>query len=379
MHITHLTASTFFGGPERQMLGLAQHLASPYEVSFLSFREGDRCQEFLTRVRDEGFSAEALTHDTPHLRSAIRELTERIRTDSIDLVLCHGYKANLLGRIAARRAGIPVVAVSRGWTWENAKVRLYETLDRWNLRFMDHVVAVSDGQAAKVVRAGVPASRLSVIRNSARLEAFTTPDPADRQRLLAHFPRPESIDTVIVGAGRLSPEKGFRDLVTAAHSILADHPRAGFIVFGEGVERAAMEEQVRIQGLGERFRMPGLTRELDRYLPWADLVVLPSLTEGLPNVALEASAAGVAVVATAVGGTPEVIADGENGLLVPAQDPPVMVQAIDRLLRNPGLRTQLGQTGRQRMTDQFSFDAQAHAYAELFERLIPRPALSFVA
>jgi len=86
-----------------------------------------------------------------------------------DILLTHTFKPNILGRIAARRAGIPIVAVSRGWTWENLKVRAYEALDRVNLRFVDHVVAVSDGQGTRVRHAGVPSTRMSVIRNAARL------------------------------------------------------------------------------------------------------------------------------------------------------------------------------------------------------------------
>jgi len=105
--------------------------------------------------------------------AAVRELAALLRDKACDILLCHGYKAHVLGRVAARRAGIPAVAVSRGWTGETRRVRLYEWLDRRHLRFMDHVVCVSDGQAEKVRRwCRVPASRVTVIRNSARLAAF---------------------------------------------------------------------------------------------------------------------------------------------------------------------------------------------------------------
>src|SRR5690349_4922110 len=123
MRVVHLTASTFFGGPERQMLGLAEHLPPEFRTTFASFREGGRCDEFLRTAADRGFDAVALAHDTPHLRSAARELTELLRGRGADVLLCHGYKANLLGRVAARRTGIPAVAVSRGWTGQDLKVR----------------------------------------------------------------------------------------------------------------------------------------------------------------------------------------------------------------------------------------------------------------
>ena len=188
MQIVHLTASTLFGGPERQMLGLAEHLPPEYETSFVSFCEHHQCEPFLAQVRERGFDGTALNHDTPHLRSATDELTALLAIRGADVLLCHGYKSNLVGQLAARRLGIPAVAVSRGWTWENLKVRMYETVDRLHLRYMDHVVCVSEGQAQKVRRTGVRNARMSVIRNSAQVGRFVEPTAETRQTLLRYFP-----------------------------------------------------------------------------------------------------------------------------------------------------------------------------------------------
>src|SRR5437588_3553437 len=100
MNVVHLTASTFFGGPERQMLGLALQLPTPYHTVFISFAEGGRCRAFLEEVRRHGFEAVALVNDTPHFRAAVRELAERLRGVRADVLCCHGYKADLLGRLA---------------------------------------------------------------------------------------------------------------------------------------------------------------------------------------------------------------------------------------------------------------------------------------
>jgi glycosyltransferase involved in cell wall biosynthesis len=374
MHLVHLTASTHFGGPERQMLGLARSLPPDYQTTIVSFREGGRCGDFLRIASGQGIDSQALQHDTPQLRAAARELVGLLRDRGAGVLLCHGYKANLVGRIAARRAAIPVVAVSRGWTGENFKVRTYERLDRWHLRFMDHVVAVSEGQAAKVRRAGVPEERVSVIRNSARADAFSAPDPAFRHRLLNLFPNGGGVSRVVLSAGRLSPEKGFDLLVEAAARVLADDPAAGFVLFGEGPERARLARRVRELGIGDRFRMPGFTRELDRLLPWADLLVQSSHTEGLPNVVLEAGAAGVPAVATAVGGTAEAVADGETGLLVPPGDSTALALAIAALLDDAAVRRRMGAAAKSRMRKLFSFESQAAGYVRLFKALQPRCA-----
>jgi glycosyltransferase involved in cell wall biosynthesis len=374
MNIVHLTASTLFGGPERQMLGLAGALAGECRSVFLSFAEGGRCRAFLDEARAEGFEAAALEHDTPHLRAATSELAGRLRHIGADLLLCNGYKAGLLGRIAARREGVPVVAVSRGWTAESWKVRLYEALDRINLRWMDRVVCVSEGQAAKVRRAGVPDERVVVIRNAIRADRFEAPDPAYRDRLLALFPDPPR--HVIGAAGRLSPEKGFAVLAEAARRVLREDPGAGIVLFGDGPLHEALARQVEAAGLAGRFVLAGFRADLDRYIPWLDVMVLPSYTEGLPNVVLEACAAGVPVVATAVGGTPEVIEDGENGYLAPPGDARTLAGCILAVLDSDDLGRGMGESGRRRVLEEFTFEAQARQYRQLFADLVGRRAVA---
>jgi glycosyltransferase involved in cell wall biosynthesis len=231
-------------------------------------------------------------------------------------------------------------------------------------------VAVSDGQAAKVRKAGVPSSRLSVIHNAARLKAFATPQPEAKAKLLAQFPANAGVKRVIVAAGRLSPEKGYTVLVEAAVEVLRQQPDVGLVLFGEGGERPALEARINALGLTDRVRMPGFTTELDALLPWANMFVIPSYTEGLPNVGLEASAAGVPVLATAVGGNPEVIADGINGLLVPSGDPNALSMAMNRVLTEDQLRAKLAAGGVARMKERFTFEAQAARYRTLLTNLI---------
>jgi glycosyltransferase involved in cell wall biosynthesis len=370
MNLVHLTASTFFGGPERQMLGLALAMPEGVRTTFATFPEGGRGAAFLHEVRRHGFAAVPLASDFPKALACVREITELLRSSACDALVCHGYKAHVLGRLAARRAGVPAVAVSRGWTGETRKVKLYEWLDRRHLRLMDRVVCVSEGQAEKVRNwCGVPVERMSVIRNSARLGAFEKADPAARERLRGFFAG--EVSHVVLAAGRFSPEKGFGVLVDAAASICLANPRAGVVLFGEGPLRGELERRVSQLDLAGRVVLPGFRTDLDSLIGGADVVVLPSYTEGLPNVALEASAAGVPVVATAVGGNPEVVAEGETGYLVPSGDPARLAARVNDLLRDPAARARLGAAGRRRMRELFTFDAQAKAYLQLLHTLIP--------
>lgn len=369
MNIVHLTASTFHGGPERQMLGLAHHLPQTYQTVFLSFAEGGRCRQFLSTARHHGFEAVGLTYDTPRFWSAVREIAGHLERVGADVLCCHGYKSNLLGRAAARRQKIPVVAVARGWTAEDFKVRLYERLDRFHLRWMDQVVCVSEAQAVRVRRAGVKTDRINVISNAIDPARFHEADPRYRAKLLRYFRQPRT--HIIGAAGRLSREKGFEILVKAAELVLRDQPSAGFVLFGEGAERANLQKQINAAGLGHSFILAGFRADLDRFLPNFDLLALPSYTEGMPNVVLEAFAAGVPVAATAVGGTPEVVEDGISGYLVPPGDAEALAGRISAALDNAYELPDMGRRGRLCVQEKYGFAIQAELYRELFEQLRP--------
>jgi glycosyltransferase involved in cell wall biosynthesis len=366
MNIVHLTASTFFGGPERQMLGLAK--AMPEERSiFLSFREKDRCREFLTVCKREGFAGYALNRDTPRFRGCISEIADYLTRLQGDVLLCHGYKADILGRWAARRVGIPVLAVSRGWTGENFKVRLYEAIDRWFLRYMDRVIAVSEAQAERVRKAGVPRDKVCTIPNAVDVERFATPDPLYRQKLERYFRQPRA--RIIGAAGRLSPEKGFDVLIAAAERVLRAGDDVGFVIFGDGPCKSALQQQITRLGLAGSIILAGFRGDLDRFMPHFDLVALPSYTEGMPNAVLEAFAAAVPVVATTVGGVPEVVENGVSGFLCPSGDADALADRLDEALRLDDELREMGLAGRERVLQDYSFTAQANRYLDLFDDL----------
>jgi glycosyltransferase involved in cell wall biosynthesis len=375
MIIVHLTSSTFFGGPERQMLGLAHRLVPAYRSVFLSFAEKGRCRDFISEVRRQGFDGWELSHDSPRFMAAIREIQGWLQETRAGALCCHGYKANLLGRKAAQRLNIPAIGVSRGWTGENLKVRFYEAVDRYFLRRMDRVVCVSASQAIKVRQAGVPAEKVTIIRNAIDAGRFARPDQAYRSKLEGFFTArngTRSAPTTIVGAaGRLSPEKGFSVLIEAAHLIVRSQNdgTVGFILFGDGPLRRDLRRQIDAAGLGESFVLPGFRDDLDGFLPFLDILVVPSFTEGLPNVILEALAAGVPVIGTAVGGTPELLENETNGLLVPPGDSRALARCLADLLSSTTRRLAMGEQGRQRVLRHFTFEAQASSYRRLFAEL----------
>ncbi len=368
MRIVHLMASPFYGGPERQMLGLARHLPNPVESVFLSFAERGLAQAFLDEVKRHGFAGKTLTYNTPRYFACVREVADELRRLQADLLCCSGYKPDLVGWRAARRVGIPVVSISHGWTSATWRVCCYEKLDKIILRWMDAVVAVSKAQADRVRAAGVPEANIAVIQNAVGADAFVESNAAHREEMLRWFAQPPR--WLIGAAGRFSPEKGFAVLIEAAALVAQQRPEAGFVLFGDGPLRGDLERLIGQRGLQSRFVLAGFRNDLARFLPNLDLNVMSSHSEGLPVILLEAGAAGVPSVATSVGGIPEVLDDGQSGYLVPPSDPATLAQRVLSLLDNDARRQSMGQAARDRVRRDFSFAAMSEQYHQLFQKLV---------
>ncbi len=366
MNVAHLIGTNFFGGPERQILSHAQRVRA-YGVTpqILSFAENGRSNELLCRAADDGIACRELDQRSPFHPGAVTELAGFMKSLGTDLLVGHGYKANVVGRLATWRTGIPFLAVSRGWTAESRRIRFYEFLDRQFLRLADAVVAVSQGQRQKVLACRVRPDKVRVIHNAIDLGAY--PGPAEKSmRAELGIPR----DAIVVAtAGRLSPEKNHLGLIQAAKRVISENPHVYFVVFGEGFMRPELEKAVADSGMVHRFFLPGYRRDVRSLLHESDIFVLPSHTEGLPNVVLEAFACRKPVVATSVGGTPEVVRHGLDGLLVPPGAMEEFGQCIFELAADAELRLRMGTSGYEHVRMAFDFATQTASYLELYESL----------
>lgn len=368
--VAHCIATNFFGGPERQVL---THLKLVREQGVrplvISFSGDGRSNETLELAGQAGLDTACLDGSRPFDPRNVWALRSILVERGVGLLVSHGYKANVIGRLACWMAGVPKLAVSRGWTGENPRVRLYEKLDRLFLRLADRVVAVSDGQRRKILNAGVTPAKVQVIHNAIALGDVPGPDASLPGRASLGIPR----EALLVGtAGRLSPEKNHLGFVRAAAKVRESLPEAHFVVWGEGALRAELESEAARLGLSGRFHMPGFSRDVRRLFHELDIFVLPSHTEGLSNVILEAFACSRPVVATAVGGNPEVVEDGVSGILTPAGDDAALARAVLTLAASPELRRAMGAAGFERVAGQFGFEAQTARYAALYRELASR-------
>jgi glycosyltransferase involved in cell wall biosynthesis len=240
-------------------------------------------------------------------------------------------------------------------------------LDALARRSADVIVANSQAVIDDVVaREGLARERIRLIRNGVEI-----PPPlsdAERTALRAGFG--VGPDELLIGTvANLKPAKGIGHLIEAAAAVGEAIPAARFRVVGEGWLRPELEARIAARGLGERIALAGSVPDARAVYGAFDLVVHPSDAEGLPNAVLEAAAAGRPIVATAAGGTGEIVTDGETGLLVPIGDSAALGAAIIRLARDPDLRARLGAAARERAARDFGMDRFVAETVALYEEL----------
>jgi glycosyltransferase involved in cell wall biosynthesis len=204
-------------------------------------------------------------------------------------------------------------------------------------------------------------------RRGEGLGVFFLPSPRGGEGLGARGPR--------VGiVANLRPVKGLTEFISAAARVSGRYPRAMFAVAGEGELRAELERQAVAAGLAGRFELPGCVADVPRFLAGLDVVVLCSHAEGMSNALLEYMAAGRPIVATAVGATPDLVADGVHGLLVPPRDAPRLADAIEHLLDDRELAQRLGAAARRRALEHYSREAMVRRFEEFYLALVPTPS-----
>lgn len=295
---------------------------------------------------------------------AIGRLVKFLKAKKFDVVQTWIFAANTYGRLAARMAGVPVV-VTAEMAVDLWKGKGQLEVDRRLARWTDRVVGNSQAVVDFYRQAGLPESCLAMIPSGIAVEDPPTVDPAAVRAGLGLAPDAP----LVLFAGRLAPQKGVADLLAAVDLLQHVRPDIQTLIVGDGPLRDQLEETAESFDLTRRVHFLGHRDDVPRLLAAADLLVLPSLYEGLPNVVLEAMCFSKPVVATAAPGTTEVVADGRTGLLVPLHNAPALAQAIRTILEDPALAQRLGAAGRDRIVSEFPIDTMIDRFAALYEQL----------
>jgi glycosyltransferase involved in cell wall biosynthesis len=346
-----------FGGTETQTVQVAQRLkAAGHQMTVACLHPGGPLTENLLNagIRIVPFSTHGSLLSPRNIWQLVR-LALFIRREQFDVVHSHDLWANLTGVPAARLAGTALVFSSQRdlahlWWYTPLRTKVIRLIHRMSTK----VIANSDAVRDHVVNAFlIPLRRVCVIRNGVDVARFANTH-ASREQLFPGVRRQDKLVAVV--ANMHSDVKGHHDIVEAAKEVCRVMPQVKFVLIGDGEERPRISDHVRQLHLEENFLFLGRRQDVPDLLSCCDLFLLASRAEGFPNVVLEAMAAGLPVVATAVGGVVEIVEDGRSGLIVPPQCPQEMAKAIVRILSDPELGLRLAEAGQEQVRRQFSFE-----------------------
>ncbi|GAB4490892.1 MAG: glycosyltransferase [Thermodesulfovibrionales bacterium] len=368
IRLLHVYQNSNVGGIQQQLLSLLREYdRSVVDPFFCSLGPSGEIGSELERL---GIPFAALGRGRSHRVSPgiVFELARLMKRLRIQVVRTHKYRANLYGRLAALIAGVPVRIASLHGNYRKDRRIERRIVNRLLAPATDRFVAVSDSIRDDIARYdAIDPSRILVIRNGVDTERFRPMEV--RQALRREFAPAE--DAFVIGSlGRFVSAKGFEYLIDAAARLAPSLPGFVVVIVGEGSHREKIAARAASLGIGGRLVFPGMRRDIPEVLNALDVFVMPSIAEGLPNALLEAMSCARPIVATAVGGIPEVLRDGKNGLLVQPGDAGALADAVSRMLRDRVFAEACGQAARQDVLARHSIRATARTWETLYRRLL---------
>jgi glycosyltransferase involved in cell wall biosynthesis len=375
--ILHLITRLELGGAQQNTLFCVErHDRERFEVELMAGAGG--------MLDDEALAIpDASIHLLPYLKHPIAPLWDLValfrlwrhfKGGRIDLVHTHSSKAGILGRLAAALAGVPVIIhTAHGWSFNDTQPvwlrRLYIALERLAARFSKRLITVSSIDREKGLHLGVGRpEQYELLHSGIDQESFRTPDTSrEAIRAALGFDRSHKVVGTIAC---LKPQKAPLDFVRAAAAAHAEDDSLRFFIAGDGELRPQLKRLLAELGLQDVVRLLGWRRDVADLLHAMDLFLLPSLFEGLPRAVLQAMAAGVPVVATAVDGTPEVVEDGVTGLLIPPGKPDVAARRTIEMLADDDLRERCVMQARRRLSREFDIHQMVRDLDRLYVGLL---------
>ena len=339
------------------------------ELSLVTFDRAGASAEFVAAARDAGIEIDVIPERGRFDRSVIRALRKIVAERSPDVIVTHQVKSHFLMKVSGLWKKYPWVAFNHGYTTTDRKMLLYNRLDRWSLPRADRVVTVCEAFAKQLVKLGIPRARIHVQHNSIR------PEPTVSAPEMYAFRRKLGVkndERMILAVGRLSKEKAQIDLLHAFRKLSDAHAEinARLVIVGDGPERENLEMTAASLGISDRVIFTGQVKNVEAYYAAADVLANPSHSEGSPYVLLEAMAANLPIVATAVGGVPEMVEHNQTALLVPTGDPQAMADAIARVLSDEQLAQRLAASASTLGTLRFSPDNYVRSLAKVYREVI---------
>lgn len=303
-----------------------------------------------------------------------RNLARLIREEGYQVVDTQNIQSKFWASAAAVFTDVALVSTINSWYASehgraSLKGRMYTALELATNGPLNLYITVSERDRQALLRSGIPSESIELIYNAVQIEADQL--PGSREQLHAEFEIPAD-RLVCTAVGRLVPVKGYDVLVQAASLLDVGTPNLHLLIVGDGGSRQALSGQIELLGLSQRVTLAGYRdrEQVLSILKYSDLFVMPSRYEGTPIALLEAGGLGLPIVASNVGGIPELVQNRQEALLVPAEDPQALAAALRELAFQPILARELGQRAAQRIRDEFSLDVQLQKTWEAYHKAL---------
>jgi glycosyltransferase involved in cell wall biosynthesis len=342
-------------GAETQLVALACALPpARYEVRVVVLKARN---DFAEALAAAAIPVVALHRGGPADVRVVLRLAREVRRFRPHVLHSFLFPANLLAAVVGRAARVPRIVVSQRSSYDATLSLGWRRIARRGHRLAHRVVVNSRAALAEEIAAGAPPGLLVHVPNAA-LPAAASPATEDASGVPA--------GPFVLSVGQLDAHKGHRVLLAAWPEVVRARPGTRLVLVGDGPCRSALEEQARALGVASSVDFAGFRAGARAFLSACRILVQPSFTEGMPNAVLEAMSAGRPVVASRVGGLPELVIDGVTGLLVPAGDAPALAAAMVALLDDPARADRLGAAGAARAGAGFSIDGVRRAIEEIY-------------
>ena len=367
IRVLHLRDSPWVDGPGRTILESASRFDRhrvDYRVAVL-VSPGATVHPMIVQAGSRGIPIYPIPDRGGFDTGVVEEIKSLVDRFSIDVIHASDLRTSVYCILAKRqRVHLALVRTTHGWIANTLRRRVMRAFDKVLLRLFDHVILVSHAMRELVPRWWLPDARVTVVHNALPLESYGG-SQVDRSR-----PAPDpSGPVMLLNVGRLSPEKGQDLLLRAVACLAQEFPGLRLRFAGIGAMEPQLKALAAKLGLAERVEFLGYRHDMPELYAEADLVVQSSLTEGLPNVILEAAFLGVPVLATNVGGTREIIEHGKGGWLIESGSVDAIVAGVTRYLNDPSDCLRMTQVARRRVFDTFSFDARVKKMTALYEQI----------
>jgi glycosyltransferase involved in cell wall biosynthesis len=368
--IVYLIDGLSMGGAERLMVPILKHLRRTDFDAYVCALQSKDGNPMADEIRALGIPVDCL--NIKHLRDldALPRLIQYLKGIGADLVHTQLEVANILGNISAKILHLPSVCTIHVMPALNVKTKtkLHQKVEWFSLRhFCDRVISVSDeaGQYHLDI-SGAPSNQVITVYNGIDLSNFMGMDrERERINVRAEFGIPADAN-LLVTVAVLRPQKGIQFMIQALPAILASSPNTYYLIVGAGSHQNSLVGEVNKVGVSDRVIFTGMRKDVARLLMAGDVFVLPTLTEALPTVLAEAMAAKLPIIASRVGGIPEMVTDGQNGCLLEPEDLDGLATACIHLLANPEKRAAMGAAGWKIVNQKFNIERQVDQLKELY-------------